>query len=489
MKHAISLPLVILGISALMPLAASAQNYGGSVVSSSHLSTNAFFSDSSASLGQPTTLVNDTFGDLYHSSMVEPAYGEDQATAKNLLTGFDSSGTGQLTVQMTAPITHSATSWFGQDFILFSNTFFVGSGFVDDTTDMSTYQIADGSTFGTLPQVSVSADGVTFYNVARSSTALFPENPYHWNGLTATSTAATGWGALNDFSKPVDPTLTAASFANQTVAFADNTLYNGSAGGTSYSFFGQTPLTTIDFIRLSAVTTGSHGIIDGISAVGSAPVPEASTLVAFLIGLCVLAAATYRRRKTSVPAALAVIGLCVILPGSAHALSFTPQITQTVGTGSSESFLTLDFQDGTTDHNSAFGYFYNGTKTGADMLAALAGGTNLNVGYDPNYSPGNPSGVLVTSFSLNSHTETGGDVNYWSYWLGSDGQTWNYSGVGASGRSLTNGSWDGWSWDVNNADIAPLTPAAVPESSTVCLLSIGLIGLAVMVIRKHVVRA
>ena len=489
MKHAISLTLVVLGMSALMPLEASAQNFGGTVTSSSHLSTNALFSDSSASLGQPTTLVNDTFGDLYHASMVEPAYGKDQVTAKNLLTGFDSSGTGQLTVQMTAPITHSATSWFGQDFILFSNQGFTGkTGYASDGTDMSTYQISDGSTFGTLPQVSVSADGVTFYNVARSSTVLFPENPYHWDGLASTSTAAAGWGTLNDFSKPVDPTLTAANFANQTVAFADNTLYNGSAGGTSYSFFGQTPLTTIGYVRFSANPTGSGGIIDGIAAVGSAPVPEASTLAAFLIGLCGLAATTYRRRKISVIAAVAAIGLSVILPGSAHALSFTPQITQTVGTGSSESFLTLDFQDGTTDHNSAFGYFYDGAKTGADMLAALTAGTSLNIGYYPGYGPGNPSGVLVNSFSLNGHTKTGANTDYWSYWLGSDGQTWNYSGVGASGRSLTNGSWDGWSWDANNANLAPLTPAAVPESSTVCLFATGLLGLACTAIRRRAAR-
>ena len=201
-----------------------------------------------------------------------------------------------------------------------------------------------------------------------------------------------------------------------------------------------------------------------------------------------LAATTYRRRKISVIAAVAAIGLSVILPGSAHALSFTPQITQTVGTGSSESFLTLDFQDGTTDHNSAFGYFYDGAKTGADMLAALTAGTSLNIGYYPGYGPGDSSGVLVNSFSLNGHTKTGTNTDYWSYWLGSDGQTWNYSGVGASGRSLTNGSWDGWSWDANNANLAPLTPAAVPESSTVCLFATGLLGLACTAIRRRAAR-
>jgi hypothetical protein len=484
----------VLGLLFSMPQTASAQNFGGSVISSSHLSTQPYpsspvqaFNDPTSALGQPTTLQDDTFGDLTHACIVNSAYGVDQTSGKNLLVGFDNSGLGELTVQMSAPITHSASHWFGQDFIVFGNTFFTGVDYVTDATDMNTYQITDSNPTGTLPQVSVSADGINFYNVAPASSLNFPENPYRWAGISSAN--PTGWGALNDFSKPVDPSLTAADFANKTVAFADNTLYNGSAGGTSYSFFGQTPLTTIDFIRFSPVSTGSLGIIDGVSAVGSAPVPEASTMTALLIGLLGLAATAYRRRKTSVIAAFAVIGLSVILPGSAYALSFTPQITQTVGTGSSESFITFDFQDGTTDHNYAFGYFYDGAKTGADMLTALTAGTSLNVGYYTGYGPTDPHGVFIKSFNLNGHAETGTNSDYWSYWLGSDGQKWKFSGVGASGRGLTNGSWDGWSWDANRANLAPLTPAAVPEPSAICLFSIGVIGIACLALRKRATRA
>ena len=301
MKLSSSVFAAVIGLGSLMPIGASASNFAGSVAGTSSLTSSALYNDPTAALGQPTTLDDDTFGDLYHACMVNPAYGVDQTTSKNLLAAFGSNSD-QFTVQMMAPITHTGASWYSQDFIVFSNQGFIGtaaSGFASEGTDMSAYQIADGSTFGTLPQVSVSQDGKTFYPVTPSSSVAFPENPYHWDGLTAAPSTA-GWGALNDFSKPVNPALTAADFAGQTVANADNVLYAGSAGGTSYDFFGQTPLTTIDYVRFSANGTGPLGVIDGVSAVGSpAAVPEASTFWSLLIGLIGLAGYAFRRKQLS----------------------------------------------------------------------------------------------------------------------------------------------------------------------------------------------
>ncbi len=301
MKLSSSLFAAVIGLGSLMPIGASAANFAGSVVGTSSLTSGSLYNNPTAALGQPTTLDNDTFGDLYHACMVNPAYGVDQTTGNNLLVAFGSASD-QFTVQMTSPITHTGNSWYGQDFILFSNQGFVGtaaSGFASEGTDMSAYQIADGSTFGTLPQVSVSDDGVTFYTVTPSSSVAFPENPYHWDGLQAAPNTA-GWGALNDFSKPVNPALTASAFANQTVANADNVLYDGSAGGTSYDFAAQTPLTTIDYIRFSANATGPFGVVDGVSAVGSpAAVPEAGTFWSFLLCLSGLAVYAFRRQRSS----------------------------------------------------------------------------------------------------------------------------------------------------------------------------------------------
>lgn len=175
---------------------------------------------------------------------------------------------------------------------------------------------------------------------------------------------------------------------------------------------------------------------------------------------------------------LAALGvLLATLSSAAHAQTFTPQITQTVGSGSKESFLVVDFQDGTVDHNYAFGYLYDGSKTGADLIAAVSGGTGLGVTYLYN-------GGVVDGFSFNGHSEAGFDNDaYWSYYLGNDGRNWSYSSTGIKGRTLSNGSWDGWSWDVNNTDPLPVTPAAsapVPEASTAAslglLLALGVGG-------------
>lgn len=168
-----------------------------------------------------------------------------------------------------------------------------------------------------------------------------------------------------------------------------------------------------------------------------------------------------------------------------HAQTFTPAITQTVGTGSEESFFTVDFEDGTANQSYAFGYKYDGNKTGGDLLAALAAGTPLQVGYYPGYGPTN---AFVQSFSFNGHTQTGAGNNYWAYWQGTDGQNWTFSDVGASGRGLTNGSWDGWSWDADYSKPpfpapAPLTPAAVPEASSVVSLGL-LLGFGVIALRR-----
>lgn len=182
--------------------------------------------------------------------------------------------------------------------------------------------------------------------------------------------------------------------------------------------------------------------------------------------------------------------LMAALSPAASAQTFTPALSAVVGSGSEESFFTLDFQSGTIDHNYAFGYKYEGTKSGADFLTALAAGTSLTVGYAPGYGPSDPNGVLVSSFAFNGQFQDSPGNSYWAYFTGPDGQNWTYSGVGASGRTLSNGSWDGWSWDADYSQPpfpapTPLTPAAVPEaSSAVSLGLLALLGASLFVARR-----
>jgi hypothetical protein len=134
-----------------------------------------------------------------------------------------------------------------------------------------------------VPTVSVSEDGITFITLT-PTTPYYPTNPYYWSG---TSTAnPSGWedSQLQDFTKPVNPDLTANDFAGQSVAYAADTLYDGSAGGAAFSLKG-TGLTEIQYIRFTG--TGGSSVVDAVSAVGFDPAaaPEPSALLIFAIGI------------------------------------------------------------------------------------------------------------------------------------------------------------------------------------------------------------
>lgn len=273
--------------------AARSQQFAASATGTG-LSINPLYSNPNAAVGQPTTLAYDGF-DTYHDSLAYSAYGQDPQ-GNNLLALLPSNGSGSLTVKFDqAPITHSAGHWFGEDFIVYSNQFFVGDNFVNPTTDMSQFHLTDGTTFGALPTVSVSSDGINFVTLTPADSILYPENPYKWVGISAQNPSGWDDSHLQDFSKPVDPSLTAAAFAGQTVANAANNLYNGSAGGTAFSL-ANTPFAAggIQYIRF----TGT-GAIDGVSRVGNAalPVPEMNS--GWLLGVGLLFLGACLRRKAA----------------------------------------------------------------------------------------------------------------------------------------------------------------------------------------------
>ena len=166
-----------------------------------------------------------------------------------------------------------------------------------------------------------------------------------------------------------------------------------------------------------------------------------------------------------------------LLAGAAHAQTFTPLLTATVGTGSEETFLALDFKDGTPTSGYAFGYKYDGAKNGADLLNALAS-SGLTTQYIYH-------GLAVNGFTFGGHSEAGfAATGYWAYYKGPDGQNWTYSSVGVT-APLTNGAWDGWSWAPQSNAVPPITPAAVPEASSAISLSVlVLLGLGLLAVRR-----
>lgn len=155
-----------------------------------------------------------------------------------------------------------------------------------------------------------------------------------------------------------------------------------------------------------------------------------------------------------------------------------------VGTGSNESALVISWGDGKGgDKNLVWGYRWNDAATGADMLMAVAAadprfyllmnsGTQYGAafggyGFDLN---GNGNIQLVSGngtfnltdgaydcgsytfddFSSNDpedHWAAGWYKGYWSYNVAEKSNPeFEYSNVGASGRELSDGSIDGWSF-------------------------------------------
>ncbi|MDR0618269.1 MAG: DUF5074 domain-containing protein [Bacteroidales bacterium] len=162
-------------------------------------------------------------------------------------------------------------------------------------------------------------------------------------------------------------------------------------------------------------------------------------------------------------------------------------ITFWVGKGSNRSALAVQWNDPRETNALVWGYNWDGTKYGVDILFGVAkedprffvlaeattsgyGAAIAGVGYDANNDGlffikdkttgtaiyPDENGVLAQASGYNYDNFIVGDPedfwgagwsqSYWSYWLGTDGDNWSYSGVGASGRKLSDGSWDGWNF-------------------------------------------
>lgn len=175
-----------------------------------------------------------------------------------------------------------------------------------------------------------------------------------------------------------------------------------------------------------------------------------------------------------------------------------PLLSATVGSGSSESYLVLDFENATAttpDESYAFGYLYNqpvsGTQlSGFDMINAL---TNANIGFSSTYTYYPSFGEdAIDTFTYKGFSEGDFQTNsYWNYWLSPDGQHWTSSFVGVNERPLTNGSYDGWAFDLNGANPTPTTPliaSATPEPSEAELMALMALGLGGLLIKARRLR-
>lgn len=175
-----------------------------------------------------------------------------------------------------------------------------------------------------------------------------------------------------------------------------------------------------------------------------------------------------------------------------------------VGTGSNEAAFVVQWNDSKNPDALVWGYRWNGNATGEDMLKAIAQadhrffsllyqgtpfGTAVGgLGFDLNgqntnalYKDGNttyplyPANGIInttaydfdsyTAADINDHWQSGWTTNgYWSYWVKDPTDAdFGYSGVGASSRTLQNGSWDVWNFNPSFETI-PISSTMTPVS-------------------------
>lgn len=199
-------------------------------------------------------------------------------------------------------------------------------------------------------------------------------------------------------------------------------------------------------------------------------------------------------------------GTVLITTTSAATVTFE-DIQYWVGSGANEAAFVVDWNAGPAPQSLVWGYRWDGAATGEDMLTAIVtadpnlyvkvsgfgGGLGValfGVGYDRDGDGfGLTDGTVFSDGIANtaasdgetaldsddSYVEGWFSAGFWSYWLSEDGTTWGFSGTGMSGRTLTDGSWDGWSFAPSFGSSAPSTPTpAIPEPATLVLLGVGM---------------
>ena len=238
-------------------------------------STPGTYTDPSAVLGKPTTLFRgDAFDDgTYRASLVSAPYERDPA-GRPVVTTI---GAGQqIVVGFAQEVRNDPGNPFGIDLLVFGNSFFPASTPVSPTSDMRDLTIRGGANAEPVTVSVAQQPTGPWYTFAAPATGdgLFPTNAYRWDAAAGT------WGGESDFSRPVNPALTDASFNGLSAADAIG-LYAGSGGGAGFDL----ALTGFEWIRYVRLT-GDGGEVDALADVSPVPEPSAAAATgAIAVGL------------------------------------------------------------------------------------------------------------------------------------------------------------------------------------------------------------
>ena len=231
---------------------------------------------------------------------------------------------------------------------------------------------------------------------------------------------------------------------------------------------------------------------------------------------------------------IALIILCCMVQTVFADFTFD-DIDYWVGEGSNSSAIAICWNEsGTASESMVWGYNWNGTACGADMVSAVVaadsklfamtedtssgfGAALAGLGYDldgdGNFGITNGTitytqedflnGVVAASnYDYDGWTTTDEDDiwasgwydGFWSYWHDDETEgaldpfegagEWEFSNLGMTGKALYDGSWNGWGYDADFDSFSggsgdglaePINPvaASIPEPATLALLGLG----------------
>lgn len=201
----------------------------------------------------------------------------------------------------------------------------------------------------------------------------------------------------------------------------------------------------------------------------------------------------------------AIISLCAVAQAEPLISAFIGTQTPTSNT----AYFVLDFNDPDPNPETyAFGWHYEGTKSAEEFPIALAETLTGVNGFQQEFTQF-PFGKFFTKLGYDGRAiDSNVSPGFWNLWLGFNGTDWTGAQFGVSditlsdtpqftfnpftnANELSSASWIGFRFDPGTAG-APRTPqqiVVVPEAGTLGLLSVGFVGMGVVVRRRRLGKA
>jgi hypothetical protein len=234
------------------------------VVSTNGMDPRPQYNQPYAVLGRPTLEFIDALedGTIHRTKIVDSPYWTDPNGSN--VTFVVSTG-GQITVKLGRKVYDDPNNPYGVDLIVFGNSYFMGTGYVNDQTDLDSYDLSTGID-GHSTTVSVSQDGTNWY-AYDTVTTLFPQNAYLWDETNHSWTDEEMYPT-----KPLDPSVYSMDFSSQPSANELAPFIN-SAGGSGYNL-SESGFPWIQYVRIQP-GAGTYTVIDAIAAVNPVTVGDA----------------------------------------------------------------------------------------------------------------------------------------------------------------------------------------------------------------------